>query len=68
MGVMVIPAKNWTCFPDAKRNGRFWEGVLTIRIGREALRVVHVCLPLRDCRRAGVRDAIADARRLADML
>lgn len=65
---MVISAKDWTCFPTARRNGRFWEGVLAVRIGPRALRMVHVCLPLRDSRAAGVRDAVTDARRLADLL
>lgn len=64
----VIPAKDWTCFPDARRNGRFWEGVMAIRIGPKAHRMVHVCLPFRDSRRAAIRDAIADARRLGDLL
>lgn len=66
--VMVIPAKDWTCFPAARRNGRFWEGVLAVRIGPRALRMVHVCLPLRDSRAASVRDAIDDARKLAHLL
>lgn len=65
---MVIPAKDWTCFPKARRNGRFWEGVLVIRMGDRALRMVHVCLPLRDSKRAGILDAIADARRLSRIL
>lgn len=65
---MVIAVKDWTCFPTARRNGRFWEGVLAIRIGPRALRLVHVCLPLRDTRQDGLRDAIADARRLAERL
>lgn len=65
---MVIPIKDWTCFPAARRNGRFWEGLLIARIGPRALRVTHVCLQLRDSRLDGICDAINDARRLAALL
>jgi hypothetical protein len=65
---MVAPAEDWACFPAARRNGRFWEGVLAVRIGPRALRMVHAFLPLRDSLAAGVRDAITDAGKLADLL
>ncbi|NML45928.1 hypothetical protein HHL11_19420 [Ramlibacter sp. G-1-2-2] len=65
---MVIPDKDWTCFPTGRRSGRFWEGVVPVRIGLRALRVVHVRLPLKDSPASGVRDAITDARKLTDLL
>lgn len=63
----IFVSPDITACIGVRKTGDWFEGTVNVLQGPTAIRVQHVCLPLRDTKSEALRDARKDAKKLIVM-